>query len=340
MALSTIHRPFVNEELGNPCPCSFTTNSLGMVQVNLLLFFSIMLSSFRKKNSVVNELLQHGVAVQELMEAQATIHRTAFATAKRALHTDLTCQRIGPNEDSAHATGYHAAGGLSRYNQYREGFVFSDGMSFGMNTHSNNMPEWERDMQSLFTSLHGIAQKVLTELEQEWILPNGWFQNTLGDTSLHSQWHMKRYVGQSEDNGVLLPIHTDPSLLSVIIHDAPGIQQRCMGLQYQATTDDGTREWRDVPHHGHFVATIMVGSVLSYITGGQVAAAKHRVVVDPSTSGERMAATLFLRPRGSAMMMVPPSSTFENVVLKKQRITFDSWNEKVARNYEKGKQQS
>ena len=308
-----------------------------MIQSNGLLVFFIMLSSFHKKESVVNDLLQHGVAVQELLEGQASIHRTAFATAKRALHTDLKCQRIGPHDDSAHATGYHAAGGMSRYNQYREGFVFSDGMSFGMNTESDDMPEWEQDMQSLFTSLHGIAQNVLTELEQEWMLPNGWFQNTFGDTSLHSQWHMKRYVGPTEDNGVLLPIHTDPSLLSVIIHDAPGIQQKCMGLQYQAITEDGTREWRDVSHHGHLVATIMVGSVLGYITGGQVVAAKHRVVVDTSISRERMAATLFLRPRGTARMVVPPSQAFENVVLKKQRTTFDSWNEKVARNYEKGK---
>ena len=30
-----------------------------------------------------------------------------------------------------------------------------------------------------------------------------------------------------------LPCHSDPSLISVIIHDAPEIQSKAMGLQYQ-----------------------------------------------------------------------------------------------------------
>jgi isopenicillin N synthase-like dioxygenase len=300
---------------------------------------------------VVQDLERRGTAVLELpRQSQAIIvHQTAFATAKHAFHllaaapSSVHCQRIGPGEDSAHATGYHTAGGMSRYNACREGFVVSDGASFGLGLEPC-IPAFERDLQDLSESMHGIAQQVLSTMERSWDLPEHWFQTTLGDAKQHSQWHMKRYVRPEREpepeksmveDIVLLPSHTDPSLISIIVHDAPNMQDGCMGLQYQGPPSGGKREWIEVPKHGHLVATVMVGSVLGYITGGRIPPAKHRVIATAMT-GERLVATLFVRPRSTAMLQVPPSIVFQNVSLKKQ-VTFDTWNARVSRNYMKGK---
>eukprot|EP00957_Ditylum_brightwellii_P097124 7396824-Ditylum_brightwellii.AAC.1 len=74
-----------------------------------------------------------------------------------------------------------------------------------------------------------------------------WFQGKLGPTCTSSQWHVKQYVSppppplpplstqnginninsdddnndNDKDKNVLLPIHTDPSLISIVIHDKP-----------------------------------------------------------------------------------------------------------------------
>lgn len=281
---------------------------------------------------------QGGMAVVSLPPSSAGIHAHAFEVAQRAMDDEVChyeCPTIPPDADSAHVTGYHAAEGMSRYNAYREGLVFSDGMIVGNE-------ECRYAMNRMFDSLHGIAQQVLTALERHWNLPDGWFQNTLGPTENHSQWHMKRYVhfdtpnepysSSQDDDKIWLPVHTDPSLISVVIHDIAGISKGAMGLEYQNITGD----WIKVPQSGHGSATIFVGSVLSFITGGRIKACKHRVVYDANSTNMRMAATLFVRPRGTARLVVPPSRMYQDVTLKKQ-MTFDAWNSRVSRNYMKKK---
>jgi isopenicillin N synthase-like dioxygenase len=88
----------------------------------------------------------------------------------------------------------------------------------------------------------------------------------------------------------------------------------------------------EILQSGHLSATIFVGSVLSYMTGGTTRAAKHRVMYSSKENhGKRMASTLFVHPRGTARLVVPPSPRFEDVVLKKQT-TFDAWSSRVSRN--------
>lgn len=155
----------------------------------------------------------------------------------------------------------------------------------------------------------------------------GWFQRNLGPTATASQWHMKRFVERTavkevpgpvethpNDVGVLLPMHTDPSLISVVIHDNSGQQQdtdaysdydndgdgNCNGRDSSNTTTSkpnnefcGARglqyyhppekKWKEVEAHGHAVATIFVGSVLAYLTCGKYPAAKHRVIEDENS---------------------------------------------------------
>ena len=198
-----------------------------------------------------------------------------------------------------------------------------------------------------------------------------WFQTNLGPTNESSQWHVKRYVcptgtessecndnGDAEEEIEWLPVHTDPSLISIVLHDVPGKREGAMGLQYQApdpsiSTDDESnpkskkKVWLDVPWHGHAVATVFVGSVLSYITGNLYPGAKHRVVYRPSKSfeeRERVAATLFVRPRGKCNLLVPPSPLLHdaegNSSVRIRNTTFDAWLARVSRNYMKGRKKS
>ena len=297
-----------------------------------------------------------GVAVVELSSDDGCLHQKGFELSRKAMDTSSSSSSsewaIPPTADSAHATGYHPAGGvMSRYNLYREGFVFSNGQMI-----DGSDETFQCQMKAMFHSLHNVAQHVLTALEQEWrVSEQDWFQTTLGPTDNCSQWHVKRYVSMDEttsntdtstangnSNGSSpssasqdwLPMHTDPSLISVVIHDAPSVSEGCRGLYYQ--TPD--KRWIEIPHHGHSVAIVMVGSVLSYLTGGTVPAARHKVVApSPQQTTPRMAATLFVRPQPTALLQAPPSPLFQT--LKKQ-LTFETWNARVSRNYMKKKRKN
>jgi len=292
---------------------------------------------------VVEDLeTQGGMAIVDLSEGIATLHKKNFETARRGFLSADTggARRIQTDEDSAHVTGYHPASstdGLSRYNTYRKGFIFSDGNMMEV----DGVPDFNPDMSTLFTSLHSIALSVLKQMEIRWNLPQDWFQKDLGPTATSSQWHVKQYVPpENEEEEKWLPLHTDPSLISIVIHDALGKKEGAMGLQYQAPSEKSEREWVDVPFHGHRVATVFVGSVLSYITGGRINSARHRVVVPSNgTENSRVVATLFVRPKGSASLLVPPSPLFKDVVLRKNN-TFDMWSARVSRNYTKKKKKT
>jgi 2OG-Fe(II) oxygenase superfamily len=283
---------------------------------------------------------------------------------------------IDATADSAHATGYHDAGAMSaRYNAHRQGFVFSDGNEFDV---LPEFPDFAPRCNKLFAVLHSTANHVLQAIAQRLELhPPGdatnWFQQALGPTIRHSQWHIKRYVDALSDNAkadtdnvaakngsnsgsneeantrVLLPTHTDPSLISVVLVHRPdgGVHSDgAMGLQYYHTKHQA---WMEVPYSGHDVAIVFVGSVLQHITGGYMIACKHRVVAqkavdsdvlagnEPGTmrqpSFRRMAATLFVRPAPDAVLSILPSPTLIDRTCK--QLTFAQWNAKTAKKYGK-----
>jgi isopenicillin N synthase-like dioxygenase len=300
-------------------------------------------------DGVIDDLeKQGGVTTVQVPLVLQELHATSFATARQALdlakETPNVVEAIAPEADSGHATGFHTAGGMSRYNAHREGFVFSDGGNLTV----EGMPQFEPGMRQLFGSLHGISTQVLRALERKLELPANWFQKIMGPTDNSSQWHVKRFVEAKEfstetkepattkdadDENILLPMHTDPSIISIVIHDSPGSNPGAMGLEYYVPGEE-KRTWTEVPLHGHAVATILVGSVLSHITGGKWPSVKHRVV--KSETQDRMAATLFARPKGSSILQVPPSPLLHEVSLKK-KMTFGTWNARVSKNYMKKK---
>lgn len=335
------------------------------------------------------------------------IHSRAFQSARgaldRALHQDnpetvtdddsscifeegSPCRpllpMIAPEADSAHVTGFHHAGEMSRYNIQREGIVFSDNQCSCSDYIKEANNQWEEqnsdttrssclsDLSGMFWSLHGIADRVLLAIERKLELDDpesnkgsgcdlvgstrqrkiGWFQRHMGPTETASQWHMKRFVVGAEEEReradvksndgepakilrtetgerITLPMHTDPSLISVVIHDSHGERtpedndsdyngdtkeaHGALGLQFYHPKE---KRWVEPEAHGHSVATIFVGSVLAHLTCGKFPAAKHRVVetasgvpqdVETLLLPKRMAATLFVRPQPSALLRIP-----------------------------------
>jgi len=292
-------------------------------------------SSSESWDKVVHDLQENsGVAVVDLDVKLESIPRQAFEATRQALKRPEDFLSIPETADAGHATGYHAAGStnsLSRYNQYREGFVFSDGQRV-VGSH-----DFEMTTIQLEDLLHSIAERVINALERQMELPNGWFQENWGPTRSSSQWHLKNYVmpSASSDPVHLLPSHTDPSLVSIVIHDRPGKRKGSQGLRYSRKLPNGKRESTEVPFSGHGVAVVLVGSVLSQITGSYFQACRHSVT-QQAGSDARMAATLFVRPLGTARLQVPPSPLLQGVSLKRE-LTFDEWNARVTRNYVKAK---
>ena len=263
---------------------------------------------------------------------------TAFEQARCALEiassetSDDKLPVIDPSTDSGSWTGFHKADEINgRYNAHRRGFIFSNGEFFGL----ESKPEFENDMQQLFHFCHDIvATGVLRAIERRLELPDDYFDNELGPTANSSQWHLKQYhVNEPIDaTEVLLPTHTDPSLISVVIIDSPGVNKGGKGLEVYKKG-----KWTEVSHHGHDIAIIFVGSVLSYLTKQQVfSAIKHRVVNDSDGHvNERMACTLFVRPCPDAQMKTLPSKYIHQHKSSKQPPSFETWNRRVAKNYMK-----
>jgi isopenicillin N synthase-like dioxygenase len=299
-------------------------------------------------------------------------HQRAFDTARSAMeqvqNKYVEPIIIPPDADSAHVTGFHTAGGMSsRYNAHREGFVFSDqGCIDGKvlqetGDGDNFVGQFHQAQWMMFQSLQGIANHILQNMESAMELPKGWFQQNLGPTDTSSQWHMKRYIQQqhqeTEDGSsaqttesgrrILLPMHTDPSLISVVIHDwsllpAHDAGTNLMGLQVLETQYSNWKDLqRNTSNKNCVLATVFVGSVLAHITEATWPAAKHRVVdASSSSAAARMAATLFVRPQSSAVLPTPlPSPKLSKSTLKsKQPVTFGKWLQRVAKNYESKKQ--
>jgi len=355
-----------------------------------------------------------GVATLVLPDVLTQIHKKSFQIAHKAIQkcqsvqSSFSCSSSSPSccpmidpqhTNSATVTGYHASGeenGMGRYNIYREGFVFSNGELFHIDSDDDDVlsSTFEKEMGQMFDSMcRVIGKSVLRAIARYLKINQDWFKDQYGSMENSSQWHVKRFVepclnnqqqeqqeldmdqtklaaaagggGVDDDQGdddviEWLPVHTDPSLISVIIHDSPGMNKGAMGLEYQTTAtstisdklEQKKRIWNEVESHGHAVATIFCGSLMSYITGGLFQSAKHRVVYrrnwqqeekDPSSAGDmeprrRITATLFMRPGGDCYLAVPPSDILmERTVKVRRNCKFEDWIQKVSRNYQHGK---
>ena len=303
---------------------------------------------------MVEELSVNGYALLRLDEHQHHgIIPRAFNLAREEFEWASSQPSIDPGEDSSGWTGYHSATTRNgRYNARREGFVWSNGEQFDVDIDEPRRRSFNEATQDLFHVLHNLGTTVMNEIERRLTLPPDYFQQEFGPTCSSSQWHIKRYVDDEEgvgreedDEKVLLPMHTDPSLVSVVVIDREGVQDGGMGLEVYGAS---SKSWSPVHFSGHKVAIVFVGHYLSYITKGTglFPASKHRVVEWRTPGGDRcrrqrMAATLFVRPRPNAIMKpVPSPLNVPGAVTGKKPPTFAALNAKVARNYMKSKKRS
>ena len=298
-------------------------------------------------------LEEKGFATLDLPITTQNAVAHSFAVASTA----FDCLEDGPpalgpqTKDSANASGSHRVGALSNYNACREGFVFSNGASFCV----HGIDEFEPSMASFFEAAARAAQAVLEAIERRLQLPCGWFDTSLGPIREHSQWHLKRYRQEaaprhavtSDGKLVLLAVHSDPSLISLVFHDVPGRSPGAMGLECQVGA-----QWEPVAAHGHAVVTILVGAVLDRLTCGHYRAVRHRVAVpsgSPLETARRVAATFFFRPAPNSVLQTPPSPLLPAYATTAspgaastsskgnapRPIKFSAWQQKVADKYER-----
>ena len=118
---------------------------------------------------------------------------------------------LPPGTDSVHASGMHRVGALSNYNACREGFIFSNGATLGLDEEADG---FDAAMRAFFASALCVARAVLSALERRLEAPAGWFEATYGPLEAHAQWHVKRFVPQeasphavtADGKLVLLPV--------------------------------------------------------------------------------------------------------------------------------------
>ena len=96
------------------------------------------MTSLHEKGVAVIELSLSSSSSFDIAASLQEQHQNGFDIARKAMDRvfadtsddddkqSIAAVMIPPDADSAHATGFHRAGGMSRYNAHREGFVFSD----------------------------------------------------------------------------------------------------------------------------------------------------------------------------------------------------------------------
>lgn len=325
-----------------------------------------------------------GVCQLRLDPPQQAINKQGFELFKNAIADEARLEpscMIPTGIDSSIASGYHKAGGLSRYNSYRTGVVFSNGTI--LNLCSGDDGSFVQGMQSWIDSLCGMAAEVLLSIGEYSGMERhdavSWVES-IGDLKNCSQWHVKRFVplnlkhsysGSSSDcasitkpsmvtdtgeaRAVLLPLHTDPSIISIVIHDRSGVEEGCLGLQFR---DLQSGQYHELPSCGHLVATVLVGSLLEKISCGFFPASKHRVVapsldevlkvrdtspesLQPGGTFRRVVATFFFRPHDEfELSPMCGTSVAKLPVRGGPFLRYSEWKKKTANKYESKKPKS
>lgn len=235
----------------------------------------------------------------------------------------LTPDAIGENN------GWHGAGGLSRYNQCREGVIFQAScpiwpMLSGNTSSSPN--EFSIALENFRCQAHGIARNVMEQIAIGLNLcdPGSYF-TTKGplDVIGGSQFHVKKVMlNQNEDLSALhkdsdgeryltLRAHRDPSVISIVFHKWRSAGASFgSGLQFK---DPNEGFFSDVPIRSEGPdqgsCIVIAGSILEVLSGGRIKAPLHRVMSFESElrAADRVAATFFFQPHLDCVLTPFPS---------------------------------
>eukprot|EP00435_Cladocopium_sp_Y103_P037284 s3220_g9.t2 len=217
--------------------------------------------------------------------------------------------------------GYQPKGELGeRYNAHRSGFVCHGLRPMPWLSESQDMriAVWRKHIWH-FTGrifdalLMEIQEDVSTPAEKGFFSENGHF-----DMVSRSQFQVKEMHPAPQGGSrklVRLPLHQDPSFLSLLIHgsnDPPG-----QGLEIW---HDDSQSFVPVPRSGYGIATIIVGQLFHLLLGRgshmRFAKGKHRVVTKVEDMEKpRLSATFFFQPSPEALLipLVPSQSATAEV---------------------------
>ena len=93
------------------------------------------------------------------------------------------------------------------------------------------------------------------------------------DLEAHAQWHVKRFhPGFAVDATglearLVLRAHVDPSVISVVVLDRPGLAAGSDGLEVFSPE---RQDYAAAGSGGHSCATVFVGALLERMSGGPV----------------------------------------------------------------------
>ena len=231
--------------------------------------------------------------------------------------------------DEGDNNGWHPCGGLSKYNQCREGYIFQATSAIWpmLSTNRDCPPDafstihqhWRQEVYVFVTSL-------LTDLATYLDIPHPasfFSSNGTFDVISASQFHIKNtpVMTQIETNEhmpsttsaghfITLPAHRDPTLISIVLHNC-----HARGLEMQWPLEGTSLGYREVYTHdtppGPERCVVIVGTLLERLSGGFFRAPYHRVVSIASQQREetRLAATFFFQPTLDSILAPFPSTS-------------------------------
>ena len=332
--------------------------------------------------------------LEALNKAAFNASRRFFALSEeqKARHNSAAeeCQKVNGGSTTAPGSlnGYHSKGGLSRYNEHRSGFIFEGETVLDLLAEStvkqcvSESKDRDKQGQTLFVepiaawrvAMHSLAAELLARLAVQLLGPahRNYFQDDLsffGSGQLHfKRTHFSKSEGATQDprederiKHILLLPHTDPSLISLVVHDCESSDTSqevgAMGLEVYRPEASAYEPLR---FSGWNVVTVFLGDVLvklfdvenpvlgtSYKNELAAQAPKHRVALSAqdmttaetngflseASSAFRHAATIFVQPHLEAPMRNPMASI--NPLSKKNAkfLTYGGWRAKVYARY-------
>ena len=292
----------------------------------------------RDAHGAIQSLKQHGVALMAIGVENRRSFQRAFRVGVAALDAIKSsaegldrhrCSVLNMGTgDALDASGFHGFGALSKYNAHREGFIFSNKTIYNPFDEKHELfGAFAESMQFVRDAAMRVAASVLDAVADD-LGSSESFERRYGPLGPSLQWHLKRYAGEG---GTLLGVHTDPSLVSVVIIDREGIQEGAAGLEWY---DPVGKCWCEVAHSGHGVAIILAGSILEKVSSRAYKACRHRVV-STRAANARVAQTFFVRPSPDAPL-VPVADVDRGGRKKKSYQTFRQWKSRVSKRYERG----
>jgi isopenicillin N synthase-like dioxygenase len=250
-----------------------------------------MLEALQRKGYFIMPLSEDMFEAQEEMFRQFDIFDER-PVAEKAVFS-LSADAIGENN------GWHGAGGLSRYNQCREGVIFQSSSPVWpmLSAGPENAPDdFSNAHENFRTYAHLLANSVM-----EWLAialelpePDSYFTaNGSLDIIGGSQFHVKKLrLSDAEDFSALrktpedgrcltMRAHRDPSVISIVFHKRRSVdEEQGSGLQFKdpvlgsfvSIADAEERELEGATsglHSGGARCVVIAGSILELLTASK-----------------------------------------------------------------------